>query len=504
MKFLLLILTASASIASFVREETSADLPTSALTSAERLTDAECLETVDSAARNLFETVVKLSCENRLILKGQTASGECSTNWLQYIFTATLAVGILLTMELGGQKSIEIVPPKFVCTTIEEVQIEGEITKEAETPGLSGTDLEEVQIEEKQIETAMCTKEHFEIDESEEKEFEISVLRSSFIKTSIFDQYDFVHCSSEKSGRPRCYSDPRDRRLFVVDPVRATLGEISPEMSEGVQMDDKSEDNSEGIQMEIPAPGSTVSKDESQFDKFEEMDFPVEPETEVFSLPQTEEPGMNMDINLETKINERKPMVFVGGIAASTTPLELVQEFKGQGFNVTVVPRIRYGVSFGFCPDLVLCNQEEKDRLLSMGRVWVKDRWADVRQYIPKDEPSTNFFISSEKRMDHKVHSETMRIRTEQIEAVSSSACTNSESPVQEPPTFVPFDHSPPGFPNFTNGSNPTSTFVPMFFPSIQQFSTPYYGPDFHPVMAPAYNNRPADYHPVMDTYQQY
>jgi len=99
------------------------------------------------------------------------------------------------------------------------------------------------------------------------------------------------------------------------------------------------------------------------------------------------EPGSLKQIPPEQKINERKPMVFVGGVSASTTPLELVTELKKQGFNVTVVPRIRYGVSFGFCPDLVLSSQEEVEKLLGMGRVWVKDRWVDIRPYIPKEEP---------------------------------------------------------------------------------------------------------------------
>lgn len=87
----------------------------------------------------------------------------------------------------------------------------------------------------------------------------------------------------------------------------------------------------------------------------------------------------------QDKINERKPMVFVGGVSASTTPIELVHEFRKQGFNVTVLPRIRYGVSFGFCPDLVLSTIAEVEELLACERIWVKDRWVDIRPYIPKD-----------------------------------------------------------------------------------------------------------------------
>jgi len=92
----------------------------------------------------------------------------------------------------------------------------------------------------------------------------------------------------------------------------------------------------------------------------------------------------------EEKINERKPMVFIGGVSASTTPMEVVYELKKQGFNVTVVPRIRYGVSFGFCPDLVLSSAEEVKTLLAMEKIWIKDRWVDVRPYVPKDEASSD------------------------------------------------------------------------------------------------------------------
>jgi len=90
------------------------------------------------------------------------------------------------------------------------------------------------------------------------------------------------------------------------------------------------------------------------------------------------------------KVNERKPMVFIGGVSASCSPLELVHELKNQGFNVPVLPRIRYGSSFGFCPDLVLSSKEELRRILSLGRVWVKDRWLDVRPYIPKEDKDSS------------------------------------------------------------------------------------------------------------------
>lgn len=107
----------------------------------------------------------------------------------------------------------------------------------------------------------------------------------------------------------------------------------------------------------------------------------------------------------QDKINERKPMIFVGGVSASTTPIELVSEFRKQGFNVTVLPRIRYGVSFGFCPDLVLSSIEEIEELLALERVWVKDRWVDVRPYIPKDCPAA---VASQHRDETKEEKENV------------------------------------------------------------------------------------------------
>jgi len=109
-------------------------------------------------------------------------------------------------------------------------------------------------------------------------------------------------------------------------------------------------------------------------------------------IPPLTQPGSTQEVTQqwllpeEEKINERKPMVFIGGVSASTTPMEVVYELKHQGYNVTVVPRIRYGVSFGFCPDLVLSSEGEVEALLAMKKIWIKDRWIDVRPYVPKEE----------------------------------------------------------------------------------------------------------------------
>merc|ERR1740123_880188 len=129
-------------------------------------------------------------------------------------------------------------------------------------------------------------------------------------------------------------------------------------------------------------------------------------------IPDLQEPGSTHKLPEEwllpeEKINERKPMVFIGGVSASTTPMEVVYELKKQGFNVTVVPRIRYGVSFGFCPDLVLSSAEEVETLLAMKKIWIKDRWIDVRPYVPKDEELANNASSSSTRVVNTVSEET-------------------------------------------------------------------------------------------------
>lgn len=172
-------------------------------------------------------------------------------------------------------------------------------------------------------------------------------------------------------SRPRSFSDPSGSERYI--PYNQTLesafnavnwvGERPELRSPELKPETPSEDQEPGT------PRLTCST------LYSDVSEPGQSTFSTFVLP-------------EQKINERKPMVFVGGVSASTTPLELVQEFKKQGFNVTVVPRIRYGVSFGFCPDLVLSSIEEVEKLLSLGRIWVKDRWIDIRPYIPKDEPS--------------------------------------------------------------------------------------------------------------------
>lgn len=134
----------------------------------------------------------------------------------------------------------------------------------------------------------------------------------------------------------------------------------------------------------------------------------------------------------EPKVNERKPMVFMGGISASTSPMDLVMELKKQDFNVTVVPRIRYGVSFGFCPDLVVSTIEEVKRLLAIRRIWIKDRWCDVRPYVAKEDkmditsPSSSSSRTSDTAESHHSH---MTLNSTQYSSMAASMQSVSQCP---------------------------------------------------------------------------
>lgn len=210
------------------------------------------------------------------------------------------------------------------------------------------------------------TVQNLSIDEKETIELSASFLVSTFNvepkepqeATIPFEEIEQV-LSNLNKPRPRFYSDPTGREdcwdVFASDcddvPKR---GERTPETTP-----------------EMSPPTAICKPDE---------------------IPTLTEPGSTQEVTQqwllpeEEKINERKPMVFIGGVSASTTPMEVVYELKQQGFNVTVVPRIRYGVSFGFCPDLVLSSEGEVEALLAMKKVWIKDRWIDVRPYVPKEE----------------------------------------------------------------------------------------------------------------------
>jgi len=238
----------------------------------------------------------------------------------------------------------------------------------------------------------------------------------------------------------------------------------------------------------------------------------------------------------EQKINERKPMVFVGGVSASTTPLELVTELKKQGFNVTVVPRIRYGVSFGFCPDLVLSSQAEVEKLLSMGRVWVKDRWVDIRPYIPKEEPQQS--PQPPKNTQHSDASLDRRSRTPPQQAQTStqnihdvvenkieyishedlmSSCPTSPAPSQNatPPVgnsspvtpsapqqhFMmnpPFIQMTPVFPLSPGNYNPHHMVQPHFFPPPQAHPDHFQVFSPHHQMSAMHSPSPPEQHPIM------
>jgi hypothetical protein len=248
-----------------------------------------------------------------------------------------------------------------------------------------------------------------------------------------FEEIEEIFSNLNKQ-RPRFYSDPTGREdrwgVFAPEsedvpklPVGERTPETTPEMS----------------------PPTTLCKPEE--------------------IPALTEPGSTQEVSQqwllpeEEKINERKPMVFIGGVSASTTPMEVVYELKQQGFNVTVVPRIRYGVSFGFCPDLVLSSEGEVEALLAMKKIWIKDRWIDVRPYVPKEEElaadagsqPSNEQVTTENTED-PVHESTQEVNENVFAETHDIAITPPGSESSTPKLVSPPDT--PGelrhFPTFT------------------------------------------------------
>jgi len=229
-------------------------------------------------------------------------------------------------------------------------------------------------------------------------------------------------------------------------------------------------------------------------------------------IPNLQEPGESHKLSEEwlipeEKINERKPMVFIGGVSASTTPMEVVHELKKQEFNVTVVPRIRYGVSFGFCPDLVLSSAEEVETLLAMKKIWIKDRWIDIRPYVPKDEEAGNDTTSSVPvEIPSKPAPNTQEVNAN-VFADTSNFAINSPSSSSSTPnyastvfqgspqmpifngyemSYVDMNMSPPGSLSSTPTFNPSYAIpAPMMFPIPGCFYAPQFPTEFaYPEMA--------------------
>lgn len=189
----------------------------------------------------------------------------------------------------------------------------------------------------------------------------------------------------------------------------------------------------------------------------------------------------------QDKINERKPMIFVGGVSASTTPIELVSEFRKQGFNVTVLPRIRYGVSFGFCPDLVLSSVEEVEELLALERVWVKDRWVDIRPYIPKDCPTVAVASQQREAKEEK----------ENVEYINVEDLLNSTPSLQE--TWKPYI-SLQGHQCGGKEQSPIHFGQPYLFPLGSPIYVPQQFYPQHPPELPFMNSHAMQ---TLDTFQQ-
>jgi len=256
-----------------------------------------------------------------------------------------------------------------------------------------------------------------------------------------------------------------DLKLSTSHSSKRSVGECTPPVSP--QLDNATKLTSlELTEEEMMQPGSTPHEFDLDITK-EMMENILDKVATVETAATTEGAEVEIEQNQneeENKTNELKPMVFVGGISASTSPMELVTALKAQGFKVVVVPRIRYGVSFGFCPDLVLSTEEEVQTLLAKGRVWVKDRWVDIRPYVPKDSTLPVPIAAPDSAM---------------IDGVTSTPqfvpCTPSQF------ASMPFFHPVPSLGNYSSSGyiHPTAGYQPFFpskygdqpfFPNLNQF----------------------------------
>jgi len=267
---------------------------------------------------------------------------------------------------------------------------------------------------------------------------------------------------SRKSPRPQTLDLKREVIDVEPSPLLSTshssksVGECTPPISPQMDVTPTKLTSLELTEEELQ-PGSTPHEFDLEIN--EEVMESILNKMEVVETATTEGADENEQLQTEEedKTNELKPMIFVGGISASTSPMELVTALKAQGFKVVVVPRIRYGVSFGFCPDLVLSTEEEVQTLLAKGRVWVKDRWVDIRPYVPKDSSTNPVPIAAP---DSKL-----------LDGVTTTPhfvpCTPSTQF-----TSMPFFHPVPSLGNYSSGGyiHPTAGYQP-FYQSMETFS---------------------------------
>lgn len=201
----------------------------------------------------------------------------------------------------------------------------------------------------------------------------------------------------------------------------------------------------------------------------------------------------------------RYPIIFVGGIGVSTTPDDLIKAFKSEGFQITTYPKIRKGDSFSFCPTVSLATNEQVDKILSIGELWVKDRFVEIREYKSRSKNKVvNRSRAQNPMRKKKIRpqfnrgspcfrgiNERMRARLQELKM------NESNGRYDFPPNFHPSNSSPKLYPFLAPSPNhmqgPPSPMNPnpnmiMMPPSPNMFMTMHPNPNMFMPMAPSPN----------------
>jgi len=70
-----------------------------------------------------------------------------------------------------------------------------------------------------------------------------------------------------------------------------------------------------------------------------------------------------------------------------------------------VNPKIRKGNSFAYCPNVALATVDQVNKALSLGQIWVKDRFADIREYKNRSKDEVVIDPRDQKPVQKKIQS---------------------------------------------------------------------------------------------------
>lgn len=186
-----------------------------------------------------------------------------------------------------------------------------------------------------------------------------------------------------------------------------------------------------------------------------------------------------LDADLVQNKNERKPnkknrypMIFVGGLGVSTTSDDLMEAFESEGFSITIYPKIRTGKSFSYCPTVALATIEQVENIISIGKLWVKDRFVEIREYKTRSKEKVvndpRGKKQKQKRREHinREHYRRRELSSRQRSRHDLRLSHNYDVPrnYHQPPNFHPF-LAPSPIPILAPSPNPMMMAPSPFMP---------------------------------------